>query len=77
MYIRLDYLIYIDQDFYHLASTLANTNNLLALELYYLANTPTNINDILKVNLYYLANTPTNTNDEVDHFIKERLVAFK
>ena len=62
------------QDFYSLASTLANINELLILNLYHLISTLTNTNDILKVDLYYLANTLINTNDKTDNSIKKMLV---
>ena len=51
------------QDLYHLASTLANTDGLLASDLCHLASTLTNTDDIPKVYPCHLASALTNTDD--------------
>ena len=66
--------MYIYQEFYNLANTLANTNGLLASNLYHLVYTLIYINDMLKVNLYYLASILANTDNKTDNFIKKRSV---
>ena len=62
------------QNFYHLASSLANTNGLLTLDFYHLANILINTNDILKIKLCHLASILTNTNDKANDFTKKRSI---
>lgn len=77
MYIRSNSLTYTYQDFYHLASTMANTHSLLVSNFCYLTSILTNADNILNVNLFYLGSISTNTDDKPNNFTKKKLIPFK